>query len=318
MIAEQSAGHHSSDSDVNVDFELHGDGDCQRQENAECAVGGTGCKRNDTTYHKHKERKQGGSKEAASYINDELSGAQRTADVAQAESSNQNDGHIGHLLHAFDDNADSLNEGHDLVFCDHQHAGHGAEKISSCQRHLRLSAGKFLGREAKADEHNNDHAKENNQRNHGNGSLGVGIIKVVIRADIQLCGSVRPGLVLEYGAVLSTSHGAELTTADGHQRNQQQGQNGIQKVRKCLVISRIGILGNINAAELGLNDTGNDGDPSSDGDQHADRRRSGVQNIRQFLSGNLDLIVDGSENGAKNQAVGRVGEENQQTTKPSY
>ena len=97
VIAEQSAGHHSSDSDVNVDFELHGDGDCQRQENAECAVGGTGCKRNDTTYHKHKERKQGGSQEAASYINDELSGAQRTADVAQAESSNQNDGHIGHL-----------------------------------------------------------------------------------------------------------------------------------------------------------------------------------------------------------------------------
>ena len=68
--------------------------------------------------------------------------------------------------------------------------------------------------------------------------------------------------------------------------------------------------------KLGRNNAHDIDAPAGDGNQNTDWRGGGVQNIGQLCPGCLEAVKDGAEHGPQNEAVARVGKEDDQPAQP--
>ena len=170
-----------------------------------------------------------------------------------------------------------------------------------------------MGGPAPADEHGENHDEQNDQ---GQQHVPHGDFLIVLHNDGVLGLHLLLGQTLQ-SQLLGASHGAEVLLAQGDDRNQDQRQDRVELIGNGLHEgARVGAL-DAYCLILGGDDVHDIHAPAGDGDQNADRRGGGVQNVGQLGTGDLQLVEHGAEDGPQDQAVAGVGEIDGQTAQPA-
>ena len=313
VVTKQGAAQHGSDHQRLGQLKAVSHSDADGQQDGHGAPGGADGEGDHRADQAEQGGHQSGAQNAVHSTDDEVGGAQGAADAAHAPSNNDNHQDGGHLLDTADEDVEGLLEGHQLLLNDHSAANDGGQQVAGGQGDTDLGAGNILGGEAPADEHGEDHDKQNDQRQQ---HVPHGDLLLLADQDLAVIGQFGSRGAFQLGTQLGLGHGTKVHLTDSQDRDQHQSQNGVELIGNALQEgSSVGGL-NAQVAELSGNDVHDVHAPAGDGDQDAHGGGGGVQNVGQLRTGDSQLVEHGAEDGAQNQAVAGVGEVDGQAAQP--
>ena len=316
MVAEQTAGQDGTDRDRERDVERIGHRDCEGHHDGKRTPRAAGRERNERAEQEDDGRNQHRRElDALHRVNDEAGRTQTADHAAQRPCQNQGDGDIGHALHAVNIDFKGLLEVHDFEQLDECHQDDRTKEITHCQRNTEVVAADLFEGEALRCQRDEQGCEDDHdgQDHHDGLCVFLGVFAAFGRL---FCDSILKGIFLCGGLFLGLLHQGKILLGEGYQRNEQNREDGVELERDGLHKSRVVRIRNAEVVELGLNKAHDVDAPADERDENGDRRGRRVQDPRQLLPGNFQLVEERTEHRADQQRRAEVGEEDQDAAQP--